>query len=305
MAIAFTSLDQYWTKFYLKEKDFKRFSELSEKELSSLSKKVYKMQEKMSNNILQSKLERYQKTLQYLTNPRIYMDIKTFDERIAFLIMMTDPNLIMFKEFLKIDLINSADLTKIEDENERNNLKRIRKQTILTYESTVRNKIGFYDVKLLKYEEIFFKRYFNEKELLTEIGSNNQDNLLIKAKSLKNFNSISDKRYEELVDIAQTWLSLASKQNNLKIASYSITNQNKLLGLTNIAEQLALFILLIDSNLDMLRIHEEESMIKNTKERITEQFGYFNIELLILERKFHDRFCPDKELSIWSKIKRR
>mgnify|MGYP003316533032 CR=1 FL=1 len=39
-----------------------------------------------------------------------------------------------------------------------------------------------------------------------------------------------------------------------------------------------------NNNLDMLRIHEEESMIKNTEKRITEQFGYFNIELLILER---------------------
>ena len=62
-------------------------------------------------------------------------------------------------------------------------------------------------------------------------------------------------------------------------------------------------ILLTDSNLDMLRIHEEESMMNITKERIIEQFGYFNTELLVLERKFHNRFCPDKELSIWSMTK--
>ena len=89
-----------------------------------------------------------------------------------------------------------------------------------------------------------------------------------------------------------------------KVASYSVTRQRKLLGLTSLAEQLAVFILLVDSNLDMLRIYEEESMMKYVEERITEQFGYYDKELLVLERKFHTRFCPDKELSIWSKIKK-
>lgn len=303
MAIVFTSIDQYCTKFYLKEKDFKRFSKLSEEELSLLSKKVYKMQEKMSDNTQQSKLERYQKTLQYLTNPLIHVDLKTFDERIAYLIMTTDPNLVAFKEFLKLNLISISEINKVTDKNERNYLKELRKQTILEYESKVREKIGFYDVKLLKYEEIFFKRYFNKKELVTEIESNNQDNIITKAKSLKNFNNISNERFKELVDIAETWLTLVPKNYNYKVASYSVTTQHKLLGLKNTEEQLALFILLIDNNLDMLRIHEEESMIQNTKERITEQFGYFNIELLVLERKFHNRFYPDKQLTIWTKTK--
>jgi len=306
----FIPIDYYRTKFYQKENNSKRFLELSEEQLSTLSKKVYKKQEKMINNLSQkseriSKLERYQKTLQYLTNPNIHIDLTTFDERLAFLIMMNDPNLVTFKEFLKIDLISIEEIIKLEDEEERNHLKKIRNQSISVYESTVREKIGFFDLKLLKYEEMFFKKFFNEKELITEIGSNNQDNLIIKAKSLKDFNSISDERYKELISIAQTWLSLAPEKYNSKVAAYSVTNQKKLLGLTNSAEQLTLFILLIDSNLDMLKIYEEESMMKNIKERIIEQFGYFNIELLVLERKFHDRFCPDKKISIWTKTKKR
>ena len=53
----------------------------------------------------------------------------------------------------------------------------------------------------------------------------------------------------------------------------------------------------------MLRIYEKESMMKNIEERIIEQFGYFNKDLLILEKIFHERFCPNKKLSIWSKTK--
>ena len=146
---------------------------------------------------------------------------------------------------------------------------------------------------------------FVDKELITEVENNNQDNLIIKAKTLKDFNSISNKRYEELKNIAQTWLSLTNQKYNSKVAAYSITNQNKLLGLTNLTEQITLFILLIDSDLDMLKIYEEESTQEKIKERIIEQFGYFDKELLILERKFHDRFCPNKKLSIWSYTKKR
>lgn len=301
----FISTEPYRSKFYQKESSFKRFLELSEKQLSA----IYKMTETTPDTLLQqsesiSNLLRYQKTLQYLTNPLIHIDLRTYDERIAYLIIMVDPNLITFKEFLKINLISKAEIAKVEDENERDYLTELRKQTISSYKTAVIEKIGFFDEKLLKYEELFFKKFFSEKELITEVGGNNHDNLMIKSKSLKDFSSISDERYKELVSTAQTWLSLVPEKYNIKVAAYSVTHQHKLLGLTSLAEQLALFILLIDSNLDMLRIFEEESMMKIIEERIIEQFGYYNKELLILERKFHNRFCPDKELSIWSKSKK-
>ena len=53
----------------------------------------------------------------------------------------------------------------------------------------------------------------------------------------------------------------------------------------------------------MLRIYEEESRMQNVEDRIKEQFGYYNTVLLSLERKFHNRFCPDKKVSVWTKTK--
>ena len=108
---------------------------------------------------------------------------------------------------------------------------------------------------------------------------------------------------EELKEVAQTWLSFVPDKSNSRVATYSVTSQRDLLGLNTLAEQMTLFILLVDGNLDMLRIHEEECRMKNTERRIIEEFGYYNPELLILERKFHTRFCPNKQISIWSKTK--
>lgn len=298
------------SKFYQYENSFKNFKDLSEEQLSTISKKVYRAQEGMISNLPNSykkisNFELYQNTLKYLTNPKIYFDLKTYDERIAYLIMMIDPNLVTFKEFLKLNFISIKEIDKIKNKNEKNHLIEIRKETIAKYECTVRNKIGFFDIKLLKYEELFFKKFFNKKELITEIGLNSLDNFMLKAPTLKDFNSISQKRYEELVVTAQTWLFKVKEKHNYKIAAYSVINQYKLLGLNNTKEQFLLLILLIDNNLDMLRIYEEESQTKNIEKRIIEEFGYYNKELLVLEKKLHNRFCPEKELSIWSKTKKR
>lgn len=309
MASFFKPLEQYRTKFYQKEKGFKKFLELSEEHLSELSKKVDKRKKLMEDTtsyntgrILQ--LERYYRTMQYLTSPNIHLELKTFDERLAFLIMMCDPNLVTYREFLKVDLIRLEEIFKIEDKKERNRLLELRNQIIAGYETTVREQIGFYDARLLKYEERFFSKFFSDKELITDVKNNYQDNLMARAKALTDFNSITDERYKELVGVAHGWLSMAPDKYNSSVAAYSVTNQKKLLGLKSLAEQLTLFILIVDPELDMLRIYEEESMIPNVERRVIEEFGYYNPELLTLEKKFHSRFCPDKKVSIWTKTKK-
>jgi GTPase SAR1 family protein len=94
-------------------------------------------------------------------------------------------------------------------------------------------------------------------------------------------NSLS---FEQLKNIAQGCLAMAPYDT--KVATYSVINQKKLLGISGMAEQLALFILLVDSELDMLRIYEEESMMSEVERRIKEQFGYYNPELLNLDYRY-------------------
>ena len=246
------------------------------------------------------KLDRYQKILQYLTNPMIHLELKTFDEKMAFMIKMCDPNLVTYREFLKRRILSFGEVSKVQDKDERIRLIREREQSLSDYEAAVREQIGFYDPKLLRYEEAFFIFYYGEKELITGINANNQDSLIFRAKFLKDFDSVYDERYQELIDLAQSLLALVTDKFNTSSATYSVLEQKKLLGLKSTAEQLALFVLLVDSELDMLRIYEEESMMSEVERRITEQFGYYNPELLKLEKKYHKRFCPDKELSFWT-----
>ena len=309
MALGFIPVEHYRTKFYQKERESKKFQTMDEEQLASVAKKLYRKEEISSNDVnpFQSpritKLDKYIKVLQYLSNPSIHMEIKTFDERLAYLIMAVDPYLITFKEFLKINLMTIEEISRIEDLKERNRLFDERNQTICEYESTVRDQIGFFDAKLLKYEELFFKRFYNNKELITQVGQHNEDKFLLLSCLIQSFDSISNERYQELVEKAEVWLSMVPEKYRSKIATYSITNQKDLIGLDTLAEQYAFYILIVDGNLDMLRIYEEESMIPKTEERIQEEFGFYNPSMITLEKLFHSRFCPEKKISIWSNTK--
>ena len=305
----FIPIEHYRKKIYSTEKTSKDFLDITEEQLELIEKKVKKKRELMDEEPTpyamrkDDKLDRYQKVLQYLTNPMIHMEFKTFDEKMAFMIKMCDPNLVTYREFLKRSIMSFGEISKVKDMDERIRLVREREQTLADYEAAVREQIGFYDPKLLPYEKSFFKRYYSEKELITGVNTNNQDNLIFRAKFLKDFDSVSDERYQELINLAQSLLALVPDKFNTSSATYSVLEQKKLLGLKSTAEQLALFVLLVDSELDMLRIYEEESMMPRVKERIIEEFGYFDTELLALERKYHKRFCPDKKVSVWTKVK--
>ena len=305
MAAYFIPVEHYQNKLYQKDRDFKKFQNITEDTLAEVARKVYKKQEGIlsTSKYPMSKLERYQRTLEYLTNPLVYSEIKTYDEKIIFLILSADPKLTSYKEYLKLDIVSMDQIKKTEDINEKKELLEQRKQTLLEYEKKVRDLIGFYDPKLIKYEEAFFNKFYSEKELITEARNTNPENLIVRAKLLKNFDNISDERFEELKEIAKNWLAVVPEKNNLKTAIFSVLNQKKLLGLNNTYAQLALFILLADPNLDMLRIYEEENRMQDIETRIVEEFGYFNKELLTLEGKYHKRFYPNKEISVWSKIK--
>ena len=309
MALGLIPVENYRTKLYQKGNSSNKFESMSEEELAIVAKKIYERQEipsiKRNYNAERSpKLEHYIKTLKYLINPDIHMELPEYDQRIAYLIMAVDPYLITFKDFLKIHIQSIDEIAKKQDKKKRNQLFDERNKAINKYECTVRDQLGFFDVRLLKYEELFFKRFYNKRELITEVGIHNEDSFILLSLLVSSFDSISDARYQELQRKANIWLSQVPSKYKTKIATYSVQNQKELIGLKSPEEQLVFFILVVDPNLDMLKIYEEESMIGPTKERILEQFGYYSKALISFEKLYHRRFCPTKILSPWTDIKK-
>ena len=196
--------------------------------------------------------------------------------------MSVDPELESFKEFLKTNITPTKVINAEQDPKKQQELISQRESEILEMQTRIRNKIGFYDSKLLKYEETYFKRFISSKELITKVNQDNITKLLRIIPLISSFNDISDERYQILQEKAKEWLATTNCENDLFTAAYSCSEQKETIGLNGIIEELIFLILIGDPELDVLRIYEEESMMPNVEERITEAFGYYNKELLSL-----------------------
>lgn len=292
------------TKLYQKNKEFKEFKGLNIEDLVRIANKIYYKQE--INQLTpqrfypKDKLTKYTDTLTYLTNPLIHTEIPSYDERIIFLIMSADPDLISFKEFLKSNIIPLQSIEKEKDPIKKEELNEQRKNAILDLQSRIRKQIGFYDSKLIRYEEIYFKKFISELEIINKVKQDNITKLLAIMPFITSLDSITDVKYQELQKKAEIWHSLTNCENDLYTAAYSCVQQTQTIGLENILEQLVFFILISDPELNALKIYEEESRTDIIKERITEELHYYNPNLIKLESIYHARFCPDKELSPWT-----
>ena len=302
MSYAYHSPEYFRTKLYQKEREFKKFETLSLDDVAKVAKKLYLKQEmnEQSGFFRKDKLTKYMDTLTYLTNPSIHMELKTYDERIIYLIMSVDPELESFKEFLKTNITPTKVINAEQDQKKQQELISQRESEILEMQTRIRNKIGFYDSKLLKYEETYFKRFISSKELITKVNQDNITKLLRIIPLISSFNDISDERYQILKEKAKEWLATTNCENDLFTAAYSCSEQKETIGLNGIIEELIFLVLIGDPELDVLRIYEEESRMDEVERRCKEAFNYYNKDLITLERLYHERFCPKKTLSPWT-----
>ncbi|MGN1371541.1 MAG: hypothetical protein ACI4XM_04640 [Candidatus Coprovivens sp.] len=298
------SADGIKQKLYQKARSFKNFENLNEDDLVRISKKVYYKQESNQEptllNLVSNKLSKYLNTLRYLTNPQIHIELPNYDERIIYLIMSSDPDLVIYKEFLKRNITTIKEINSEQDIRKKEELIEKRSIEIMEYQAKVRSLIGFYDSQLLKFEEIYFKKFTSKYELITDVRQDYTTKLLAIVPLFKNLSPLSQKRYKELQEKATIWLNETHAINNLHTVAYSCNIQKETIGLNSILEQLVFFILVADPNLKCLQIYEEESKMSEVQRRIEEEFGYYNINLILLEKIYHQAFCPDKELSPWT-----
>lgn len=301
-------VDSNRAKFHQRSKEFKNFSEINEEKLVEISKKVYeRLQQETSltqNKLGITKLEHYVKTLSYLTAPNVHTYIKNFDERVIYLIMLTDPNLVIYKEFLKVNIIKMSTIESIHDKKLKEALNTRRTHQIELWQSRVREKIGFFDIKMLKYEEIFFNKFFKDKEILEGIAKDYAPALFNKGLEVTDYSTVSKERFAILKDKANVWLSNYQAGSDHRTLAYAICNQKNVLGLKNLTEQLIFFILVFDPELKCLTIYEEESRIEQMEQRTIEEFNYYDQNIIIAEKRFWESFCPDKQLSPWTITKK-
>lgn len=241
----------------------------------------------------------YRRTILFLGSPIICNILPTYDEKIAFLIHVVDPNLDIYQKYIGTEIIGTKEING-EDEERQKELLEQRKQQIMELGASLRDTFGFYDSKLLNYEACYFKKIRGHFKIINGVKQNYFDHLMILAHQVKDFSGVSDERFEKVNTKAMFYASKAEDTRDLNTVAFNLVTNNPFLQCNGMDEILALFITIADSDLDLLRIYEEESTKKGVKTRAMDEIGYYHDELVRLERAYHTRFCPDKKISEWT-----
>lgn len=247
-----------------------------------------------------SGLTNYINTLRYLTNPTISQELKTFDERILYLILSCDPELELMKTFISSEITPASHIEDEENETKRQELQTRRKQELNEFKNSVRSKIGFYDSRLLRYESLLSRGLFRKNGLVSDVKIPSLKSLLARAELIKNLNIITDISLLRLRSIQKRWIDEAKDPKDLNSLAYNLLNRYKDLHIYNVEEQIIVFMLIADPNLDLLRFFEEESNYKQIKARSLQELGFYNKELINVEQLYHDKFEPNRILSAWT-----
>lgn len=291
-----TSINLIQKRLYEKEGTFTTFSNIG-KQLSNVRETKDSFFKKMISN--EKGLALYIKTINFLTLPTIHNQLPTFDERIAFLIEVVDPNLEIYKEYISTPIISPEKIDSANPKDQKS-LSEKRKQQIQDFIKSIRERFGFYDNKLLKYESIYATKVRKTTKFLSNINKDFRKQLMAYAISIKDFESISDDDFRKINDKAEYYISKAKNPNSANDLAYNLITLNPLLHFKSLEEMFALFITIIDPSLNLLKIYEEESKIDVIEKRSQEEIGFFHEELIKLEKAYHARFTPDQKISIWS-----
>lgn len=301
MTIYRPNLDTTKEQFHAKSVSFKGFKEMSLEDVERIKKLMESKTLGGKKQFINAGLDTYTNTLRYLINPTIHRELKTFDEKIMFLILSVDPELKNLQLFLGSEITPLRDIQEAKDPFEATALKTLRKEQINDYITRVRKALGFYDANLLKYEKILAQGLLKQEDFVTGVRIPSIKQLMDIAERIKNLDIITNSNLIRLKRIAQKWFTEAKDPSDLNSLAYNLLNNYKNLHIFTIEEQMVLFILIGDPNLDLLRIFEEESKMDMVEERAISELGFYGRGFIKVEKLYHDKFMPTKEISPWTK----
>lgn len=294
-----TPLETIEKKFFERGRDFKSYNTISIEDKKQIETEAQQFKDNYYKEKSRPKTEikLYERVLMYLTTPPAIFKYKSFDEKVLFLISCIDPKLEVFNTYLKFDIPSIEDIKSLPStqqiEAEKN-----RQSKINELKTTIASKIGINNLKLLKYESVIYRRY--HRNFVVNVNGNFLKKLFEHAKEVNNFNEINDFDITRINMMTKYYLAKTDNDTTPNTLAFNILTQKSRLLLQSYCEEIAFFITVNDPEFQLLKIYEEESTIQNIKKRALAELGYFNQDLLRLEKQYHQKFYPDKKISSWS-----
>lgn len=294
--IYYSQIDVARKRLYANDIHFNDFKDIDELEVNRI-RDLVKSEDKELFSILPDylhlgkKIAKYLAVMRYLGSTNTNDNLPTYDAKIVFLIEAIDPNLEMYKAYLEYPVISKSQIASEEKRAKQMILMQKFSNQKGEIEDKIRLKVGFYDAKLLNYEATYFKNIRRNEELIPTINNPYFDKLAPIFQSSNRFKDITKSDNEGLILKAEDYLSKYGA--NINTLSFHLLFQPELLGLNSIDEIIIFFILVMDKNLKVLDIYNAESVWDEVKRRILEEVGYYNKDLVLLEKAYQEKFVPD------------
>ncbi|MDE6140985.1 MAG: hypothetical protein K2G03_00125 [Bacilli bacterium] len=283
-------------RFYANWVKFRGFENIDAEELKRIKELVKITNETLFSFIphsrnLSEKLEKYLAVMRYLGSTNTNGDLPTYDAKIVFFIEAIDPNLELYKAYLELPVVLKAQIAAEDNLTKKLKLNHMYNNQLSNIESKIRLKAGFYDAKLLSYETKYFKSLRCHDELITNVNHAYFAKFAPIFQSSNKFVDITDKDNDNVVLKAEDYLG--KYETNLNTLAFQLLFQPDALGLNSTDEIIIFFILVIDKNLKLLDIYHEESNWDEIRRRALEELGFYNKELVLLEKIYQERFIPN------------
>lgn len=271
--------------FYSSSNEFLSFANLDSKTISKIIDTIsiiFPETEYPRNS-----LNRYLSVLKYLMNSKENKDFHLYDEKIAFLIQAIDPELSIYWKLLTVGY-SIQEEEKIKDE---------KADAIIRF---IEQTVGAFDTQFLKYEEIYFQKVLKDGNIYSHIQQDSSKKFFDSLKLITSFDNVKDIEFQILHKKAEEYLTMCENPQSLPTLCFNMDNPNSVLELYTIYYKAIFSILVLDPELNGLRIYAEESSIESVRERMIKELGFYHENFGRLEELYRRRFLPDLKISEWT-----
>ncbi|HOB25574.1 MAG TPA: hypothetical protein PKG93_00275 [Bacilli bacterium] len=271
-----TTMD--FCKLFQYGKNFKYFQDIDEEKLKHIYKEIDLFKGHLDTCLspfMRSNSLIYKETLKRVSLYRESLD--TFDEKILFLILMCDPNLVILHSKKRIISVTKDDLVTAEDP-EKEALKLCGEKDAWAHECI--EKLGFFEQKLAPYEKAYMKKFCNHLE--KNVAADYTYKLMEGIPLNKNYNLKSD-------DIINMQLLVNSFKgdipNDYKTMLYNLLYQNDIIPVKTKKDIMLFLVLALDPNYSLISIYEEECKIEDIMRRAKVELGFFDPHFIMIEKQ--------------------
>ena len=161
-------IEQAKGRFYLRKHFSNDFKDITEERLKEIIKDAQEFRKKQNEQyskkttFLREPVSLYSSTMFYLTNPCIDSTYPTFDEKMAFLINVIDPEYIIGRMYIQAPLLTTYEQEELKDTTSDPKLDEHKRVHNVLYRQT-ENLFGCSDSQLIKFARIYFRRFIQPR----------------------------------------------------------------------------------------------------------------------------------------------